>query len=215
MTNNKGGFYWDENVPRCDCRRRNEAGIRHEFLIGGAFVYCGVDGNYWRKLAYVHKHTHIYTRTTVYIFSFPPRVLLHHLFFSPSLPSVCTQCQPVISPCKVSVVRIPVFGYCCLVKHLGRRVGGANSLCFICQVRCCYATLLRVKVKSQGMQPQCCDFIYQLNQFVCCSERATTRKWRGRGFSFFNLFVYCMLILVFEHLVRVTHLLIYGLFVLW
>lgn len=123
MINNKGGVCCSEDVPCYGCQQRNETGTRHQFLIGSSFVYCRVDGNYWRKLAYVDKHTHIYTLNDNIYLLVPSRVLLLHLSFSRSPPSVCTQCQPVISPCKVSVVRIPVFGYCCLVKHWGRRVG--------------------------------------------------------------------------------------------
>ncbi len=156
---------------------------------------------------YTNQHTHTYAWTTIYIFWFPPCVLLLHL--SLFLPSVCTQCQPVISPCKVSVVRSPCVWILLSSQTPGEWGGGANSPCFICQVCCCYATHFRVKVKSQEMQLECCDFICQLNQFVC----SNTNSERECNFFFFICMFYFMLIFVFEHLVHVQYLFIYALFV--
>lgn len=101
----------------------------------------------------------------IYIFSFAPSVLSLCLRLSP--PSVCSHCQPPISPCKVSVVRSPSLDTAVESNAVERRGGGANSLCFVCQVCRCYATHFRVKVKSQEMQR--CDFIYQWDQCVCLS----------------------------------------------
>lgn len=140
---------------------------------------------------YTNQHTR---RLERYLFV-PLHVGSFSTSLSLSLPSVCSQCQPVISPCKVSVVRSPCVWILLSSQTLGKRGGGANSLCFICQVCCCYATHFRVKVKSQEMQPECCDFIYQLNQFVCFSARAAAQKW-WEGWC--NLFIYLFSICVFS-----------------
>lgn len=158
-------------------------------------------------------YTNQHTRTLERYLFVPLHVGSFSTSLSLSLPSVCSQCQPVISPCKVSVVRSPCVWILLSSQTLGKRGGGANSLCFICQVCCCYATHFRVKVKSQEMQPECCDFIYQLNRFVCLSARAAAQKWWERWcnlFIFFHLRVFLDAnSLVFEHLVHVECLFIY------
>lgn len=128
-----------------------------------------------------HTHSFMYAKPTairkcwykVYIFLFAPSVLFLCLL---SPPSVCSQCQPLISSCKVSVVRSPCLDTAVESNTVERRGGGANSLRFVCQVCRCYATHLRVKVKPQEMQR--CDFIYQWDQCFCLSAQAAPRSKR-------------------------------------
>lgn len=143
---------------------RNETGT----TLGSFFVWCRFDGNY---LQYVRKSANTHTCIIIYIYSFSPSALLLHFILF--LPSVCTQCQPLISPCKVGVVRSSSVWILPSSQTLQNGGRGCNSLCFICQVCCSYATHFRVKAESQEMQ--CCDFFLTVKS-VCllqCTDSYT------------------------------------------
>lgn len=93
-------------------------------------------------------------------------VFLRSFSASSSPPSVCSQCQPLISPCKVSVVRSPCLDTAVESNAAERQGGGANSLRFVCQVCCCYATHFGVEAKSREMQNAGTLFTSEIGAFA-------------------------------------------------